>query len=152
MKHRISAGAIVEHQGRFLLVRHCKPGVYDFWVAPGGGVEGSESLQAAAEREVYEETGLAVTATRLAYIEQLQGAVTRHVKFWFAATLTRSGAFDHSHPEAVIEHIVEAAWIEPAALAAMTVFPLVLTSRWPADREAGFPAPVVLPLRTMSFE
>ncbi|SUX29680.1 NUDIX hydrolase [Chromobacterium vaccinii] len=34
MKHRIAAGVIVEHEDRILMVRHCKPGAYDFWVAP----------------------------------------------------------------------------------------------------------------------
>jgi 8-oxo-dGTP diphosphatase len=37
MKHRIAAGVIVENDNRILLVRHTKHGVYDFWVAPGGG-------------------------------------------------------------------------------------------------------------------
>lgn len=46
MTHRISAGAIVESDGRLLLVRHYRPGRYDFWVAPGGGVKGDESLAA----------------------------------------------------------------------------------------------------------
>lgn len=62
MNHRISAGARVENNGRLLLVRHRKQAAYDFWVAPGGGVQGAESLLAAAEREIREETGLVVVA------------------------------------------------------------------------------------------
>jgi len=42
MKHRISVGVIVEQAERLLLVRHLKPGAYDFWVPPGGGVQGTE--------------------------------------------------------------------------------------------------------------
>ena len=60
MKHRIAAGVIVEDEGRILLVRHSKPGVYDFWVTPGGGAEGTEDLLATAKREVFEECGLLV--------------------------------------------------------------------------------------------
>ena len=52
MKQRVAAGVIVEHDGRILLVRHCKPGVYDVWVSPGGGAEGGEDLCAAARREM----------------------------------------------------------------------------------------------------
>ncbi len=44
MKHRIAAGALVEHEGKFLLVRHHSPGVFDFWVAPGGGADRVRSL------------------------------------------------------------------------------------------------------------
>lgn len=71
MRHRISAGMIIERAGRVLLVRHTKPRTYDFWVAPGGGVEGTESLREAACREVREEVGLLAQCTSLAYIEEL---------------------------------------------------------------------------------
>jgi 8-oxo-dGTP pyrophosphatase MutT (NUDIX family) len=33
------------------------PGAEPFWITPGGGTEGTESLEDAARREVYEETG-----------------------------------------------------------------------------------------------
>ena len=51
MRHRISAGVIVDVDDRILLVRHLKPTVYDFWVPPGGGVEGTEDLRATVQRE-----------------------------------------------------------------------------------------------------
>jgi 8-oxo-dGTP pyrophosphatase MutT (NUDIX family) len=35
------------------------------WVFPGGGIEGGETPSDAVEREVYEETGIAVTVDRL---------------------------------------------------------------------------------------
>jgi ADP-ribose pyrophosphatase YjhB (NUDIX family) len=40
MQHRISAGATAENDGRVLMVRHLREGHYDFWVCPGGGVNG----------------------------------------------------------------------------------------------------------------
>lgn len=52
MNHRIAAGAIVEHDGRLVLVRHIRTGRYDFWVAPGGGVYSAETLNDAVVREV----------------------------------------------------------------------------------------------------
>lgn len=48
MNHRIYAGALVVSDDRPLLVRHVKPGEYDFRVAPGGGVIGTETLAEAA--------------------------------------------------------------------------------------------------------
>ena len=150
MTHRISAGAIVESDGRVLLVRHHRPGRYDFWVAPGGGVKGDESLEAAAVREVREETGLVVRVSKLLYIEELADAGCRYVKFWHAASLV-GGTLDTSHHEAVAEYIVQAAWLAPEEFQRLTVFPPVLTGRYWSDRSAGFPGIVHLPLRQMEF-
>ncbi|MBQ0933278.1 NUDIX domain-containing protein [Ideonella alba] len=150
MQHRISAGVIVEHDGRLLLVRHVKPGAYDFWVAPGGGVKGTESLEEAAAREAREETGLEVQVGRLLYVEEFFNPECRHVKFWFAARFM-GGQLNWSHPDTVAEHITQAAWHEPGALSGLTVFPSFLTTRYASDREEGFQQPVRLPLREMTF-
>ena len=149
-RHRISAGAIVKHEGRVLMVRHVVPGKYDFWVAPGGGIKGSESYEEAAAREVLEETGLMVNVGRLLYIEDLVNPECRFVKFWFEAQLV-GGALDASHPEAAAEHITEAAWLHPKELQGKVVFPTVLSEWAVGNNEVGSQAPVRLPLRTMQF-
>lgn len=77
MKHRIAAGALVEHEGRILLVRHRKEGAYDFWVAPGGGAEGTEDLRDTVRREVKEECGLEVEPGAVAYFEEFYSPDTR---------------------------------------------------------------------------
>lgn len=46
-----------ENEKKVLLVKHKKMGL---WVQPGGHVEPNESMEEAAVREVYEETGLKV--------------------------------------------------------------------------------------------
>jgi ADP-ribose pyrophosphatase YjhB (NUDIX family) len=51
--------AIVDDASRVLLVRHTyRPG----WHFPGGGVERGEKLDVAVSREVFEETGVILTA------------------------------------------------------------------------------------------
>lgn len=149
VQHRISAGAIVWHESRLLMVRHMKPGAYEFWVCPGGGVEADESLEAAAEREVFEETGLQTKAGPLAYIEELLSPERRVVKFWFLAQVL-GGSLDHRHPEAGAEHIVEAAWRTPQQLMQGLVFPSFVQQRFFDDLRAGFLAPIRLPLAPMS--
>jgi 8-oxo-dGTP diphosphatase len=49
--------------GRLLLTRYVSPGHPDSgkWTMPGGGIEWGESAQAAAHRELVEETGLTAT-------------------------------------------------------------------------------------------
>ncbi|WP_448610002.1 NUDIX domain-containing protein [Geodermatophilus sp. URMC 60] len=56
-------GAVVlDSRGRLLMVRRGNEPGRGLWSVPGGRVEAGESVAAAVEREVREETGLAVRA------------------------------------------------------------------------------------------
>ena len=59
---RVAVGAIVFKDNRVLLVRRGKPPARDLWAIPGGSVEVCETLQRAAEREIFEETGITIQA------------------------------------------------------------------------------------------
>lgn len=150
MNYRISAGVLALRDGRILLVRHYRPGLHDFWAGPGGGVEGSEELAAAAEREALEETGLNLRIGPLAYIDELVDSWGRIVKFWFLAEYL-SGSIDVGRNPAEGEAIVEAGWFAPEALPQGHVFPEVLRDRFWIDLQAGFAAPIKLPLRQSIF-
>ena len=51
----------VVREGRILLVLRANEPAKGLWAFPGGRVEGKETLEAAAAREVFEETGLSVS-------------------------------------------------------------------------------------------
>ena len=59
---RVAVGAIVFKDNKILLVRRDKPPADNLWAIPGGRVEIGETLQQAAEREIFEETGITIRA------------------------------------------------------------------------------------------
>ncbi|MFE2167143.1 NUDIX domain-containing protein [Streptomyces sp. NPDC059447] len=55
MKERVRA-VLVTADDTMLVIRRTKPGIPEYWVLPGGGVEpGDESREAALHREIHEE-------------------------------------------------------------------------------------------------
>ncbi|GLQ12292.1 hypothetical protein GCM10007913_42250 [Devosia yakushimensis] len=135
MAHRISAGALVLREEKILLVRHHRTGRHDFWVGPGGGVEGGETLEATAERETLEESGVTIKVRRLAYLDEL----------WSDTEI------DVTANPAESESIIEANWFARDQLPSGHLFPEPLRDRFWSDLQTGFAAPIKLPLRRLHF-
>ena len=72
---KLVAGAIFELDGEVVLVqRDIEPG-YGKWTFPGGFVERGERAEAAAEREVLEESGLRIEAREIVGLYTYEGEV-----------------------------------------------------------------------------
>lgn len=150
MEHRISVGALVVKDDKILMVNHKRTNRYDFWVAPGGGVQGTESLSEAVIREVKEETGLKVLVNRLLYIEEMYNPEMRAVKFWYQCDYL-GGELDCTAQEAVSEYIVNTKFLERSELENCTFFPAVLEGDFWQKLGKADVQPQHLALREMEF-
>jgi len=79
-----AVGAVVLRAGAVLLVRRGRAPSAGLWAVPGGRVRLGERLQAAAEREVREETGVRVRAGRPVYaFDSIDHDATGAIRFHY---------------------------------------------------------------------
>lgn len=82
---RIRAAALIRRDDSVLMIEHGKSG-RRYWLLPGGGVEFGETVAAALEREMLEETNLKIKVGDLAFTsETIDPRGQRHVLhmvFW----------------------------------------------------------------------
>jgi 8-oxo-dGTP diphosphatase len=82
----IVAGCVLIKDGKYLLVQEKKPSAYGQWNLPAGKVDTGESIDAAAVREVREETGYDVVLGDEISVEHTSSASS--VLHAFSATIT----------------------------------------------------------------
>lgn len=120
---RVGAIAVLYHRARFLLVQRRRDPLASLWEFPGGHIEWGETAQAAAIRELREETGVQARAqgylTNLDVIERdPAGQIGHH---YFLAVVTCA----YLSGEAVAGDDAQAvAWVSYAELCAAR-YPLI---------------------------
>lgn len=122
---RVGVGALVIRDGKVLLVRRGRAPGKGFWAIPGGAVEIGETLQAAAEREVLEETGISIRAAEPVFVFDLierdgEGRIAYHY------VIVDLGAEYISGEARAADDAEDARWLAPADLAELNVAPVTL--------------------------
>ncbi len=114
----VGVSVLVEKDGKVLLVRRGRPPLAGLWSLPGGRVELGERLEAAAIREIFEETG--VTVADLVRIDLAEivvtdagGSVESHIVLIVFTGRYAGGTV------AAGDDAAEARWVPPGELAGL---------------------------------
>ena len=122
---RVGVGAVIIRDGQVLLVKRGREPAKGLWAIPGGAVEPGETLQAAAEREILEETGVVINAGEPIFaFDLIERDEAGALKFHFVIVDLRA-EYISGEPVAA-DDAVDARWLKPRDLDSLDVVPVTL--------------------------
>jgi len=122
---RPAVGAVVFKDDAVLLVKRGKAPARGMWAIPGGSVRLGETLQAAAEREILEETGVVIRAgTPVLVFDSIQRDDRGDVRFHYVI-VDLAAEYISGNPRAA-DDAADARWVRAEELASLVVNPATL--------------------------
>ncbi|MFA0441655.1 pyrophosphatase [Vibrio sp. 10N.286.49.C2] len=133
MKHRIRAAGIALNNDNILLLKVSDEHSGEYWIPPGGGLEGSDqSSKHALVREYKEETGLDVVVGPLLFVREFLETArdTYHVELFYQIE-SWSGSLGLHHLSGLNDesYIHAVQWVPLAELANIKTFPRDIVSQ-----------------------
>ena len=122
---RVGVGAVIIRDGCVLLVKRGREPAKGLWAIPGGAVEAGETLQAAAEREILEETGVVINAGEPIFaFDLIERDEVGALKFHYVIVDLRA-EYISGEPVAA-DDAADARWLKPRDLDSLDVVPVTL--------------------------
>lgn len=122
---RVGVGAVVIRNGKVLLVQRGRAPGKGLWAIPGGSVEAGETLQAAAEREILEETGVVIRAGKPIYaFDLIENDALGVLKFHYVIVDLKA-EYISGEPLAA-DDAEDARWLAPEDLSSLNVAPVTV--------------------------
>ena len=135
-----SAGIVI-HDNKLLLMLRKKFGKI-YYAFPGGMVEGSETTQQAARREIAEETTIDVTCKQLVYsVQMIQKDFIKYEFFYLCHYISGTPQLA---PDCVElqrqseQNYYEPLWVELDQIPSLTIYPLEIKDQLLHDLKHGF--------------
>ena len=111
----IGVGAIVQKDGKVLLVKRGAEPSFGLWAIPGGTLQLGESLRECAERELLEETGITAKAEECVYVfDYVERDAQGNIKYHFVV-VDFAAAYISGEPHGA-DDALEARWFAPGEL------------------------------------
>ena len=142
---RVSAKALI-YRDKTILCSHYKSEADEWYVIPGGGVQGEEMAIEGVVREVLEETGYAIKVDELAFVREFIPSRLgnddfrdgfHQIELYFVCSLVEQ---EPQHPTEHDKHQVGCAWLPLDKLNDYKVYPSSLQE---AIRDRDFKNPYV---------
>ena len=122
---RVGVGAVIIRDGQVLLVKRGREPAKGLWAVPGGAVEPGETLQEAAEREIFEESGVVIRAGEPIFaFDLIEKDETGALKFHYVIVDLRA-EYVSGEPVAA-DDASDARWLKPRDLDSLDVVPVTL--------------------------
>ncbi len=115
---QVAVGAVVFRENKVLLVQRKNAPAAGQWAIPGGRVKRGETLKAAAEREVLEETGVRIEAGKTVYVFE-------YINSFHYIIIDLEAVYISGNPAAA-DDALDARWVSAGELAALDVTPSTL--------------------------
>lgn len=122
----VAVGAVVFQDKRVLLVKRKHPPNAGQWAIPGGKLRLGETLQAAAEREILEETGITIRAQKPIFTFELIDTDAQGDLLFHYVIIDLFAEYIAGQPRPA-DDASEAAWIDRKRLASLHVNQQTLT-------------------------